>query len=262
MQFVGTINKARFKKVIMSMLRIVAVLAVVYIGVAALVYFRQRSLLYFPSHEKASGRLVPWSVNGKTIGFCHEVPNPHAIWLMTHGNAGQAADREYVLAHISGADSLYVLEYPGYGDCEGSPSHDSINQAASSAYQLLRTQHPNTPVCALGESLGSGPACALATEKIPPDKIVLVVPFDNLASVASQHFPFLPVRFMLKDRWDNVESLKDYKGPVDIFGAREDTIIPVEHARALANHFPSAHILEISGGHNDWSQSDQVKIKF
>jgi hypothetical protein len=178
------------------------------------------------------------------------------------GNAGEAADRECVLGHISSADSLYVLEYPGYGAREGSPSLESINQAASSAYQLLRKQHPGAPVCVLGESLGSGPACALAKEKIAPDKIVLVVPFDNLVSVASQHFPFLPVRFMLKDRWDNVESLKGFRGPVDIFGAREDTIIPVEHARALANRFLSAHFLEIPGGHNDWSQTDQVKIKF
>ena len=261
-QVVATINKARFHKIIMSMQRIAAVLAVVYVAVAALVYFRQRSLLYFPSHEKFSGQLVPWLAGGQTIGYCREMRNPHAIWLMMHGNAGQASDRDYVLSHISDGDSFYVLEYPGYGGREGSPSSESINQAASSAYQVLRKQHPGAAVCVLGESLGSGPACALAREKIAPDKIVLVVPFDNLVSVASQHFPFLPVRFMLKDRWDNVESLKGYKGPVDIFGAREDTIIPIEHARALANHFPSAHFLEIPGGHNDWSQAGEVKIKF
>jgi hypothetical protein len=260
-QLVATINKARFQKTIMSMLRIVAVLAVVYVAVAALVYFRQRSLLYFPSHEKVSSHLVPWLDAGQTIGYCRETPNPHAIWLMMHGNGGQAADRDYVLPHISDADSLYVLEYPGYGARQGSPSSKSINQAASSAYQSLRTRHPGAPICALGESLGSGAACALAREKTAPDKIVLVVPFDNLVSVASQHFPFLPVWLMLKDRWDNVESLKNYKGPVDIFGAREDTIIPIEHARVLANHFPAAHFLEIPGRHNDWSQSDLVKIK-
>src|ERR1700677_339820 len=101
---------------------------------------------------------------------------------MAHGNGGQAAGRDYVLRRMSKEDSLYVLEYPGYGSREGSPSLESINRAASEAYQLLRSQHPNTPVCVLGESIGSGPACALALEKIPPDKIVLVVPFDTLAS--------------------------------------------------------------------------------
>src|SRR5687768_1157441 len=102
---------------------------------------------------------------------------------MTHGNAGQAADRDYVLDRMSEQDSLYVLEYPEYGLRDESPSRESINQAASEAYRFLRSQNQDTPVCILGESIGSGPACALARKKIPPDKIVLVMPFDSLASV-------------------------------------------------------------------------------
>src|ERR1700677_1402375 len=109
---------------------------------------------------------------------------------MAHGNGGQAAGRDYVLRRMSKEDSLYVLEYPGYGSREGSPSMESINQAASEAYRLLRARNPNTPVCVLGESLGSGPACMLAGEKIAPEKIMLVVPFDTLANVAAEHFPF------------------------------------------------------------------------
>jgi pimeloyl-ACP methyl ester carboxylesterase len=112
----------------------------------------------------------------------------------------------------------------------------------------------------LGESIGSGPACALAGEKTLPDKIVLVVPFDKLANVAAQHFPWLPVRLLLRDNWDNVESLKHYPGPIEIFGAMDDTIIPIEHAKALASQIPSARFIEIPGGHNDWSQQHQVKI--
>ena len=180
---------------------------------------------------------------------------------MMHGNAGQAADRDYVLRCLPDQDSLYVLEYPGYGLREGSPSLDSMNQAASAAYQLLRSRNPNTPVCVLGESIGSGTACALARETIPPDKIVLVVPFDSLANVASRQFPFLPVRLMLHDAWNNVESLSHYSGPVEIFGAIDDAIIPIEHAKALAGQIRVAQVIAIAGGHNDWSKGDQVKIK-
>jgi hypothetical protein len=67
---------------------------------------------------------------------------------------------------------------------------------------------------------------------------------------------------MLRDNWDNVESLKGYTGPVDIFGAKNDEIIPVKHARNLASQFPSAHYTEINCGHNDWSQSGQVQMRF
>jgi surfactin synthase thioesterase subunit len=180
---------------------------------------------------------------------------------MMHGNAGQAADREYVLNCMSNQDSLYVLEYPGYGRREGNPSMESMNRAASEAYQLLRKQNQNTPVCVLGESIGSGPACSLAREKTSPDKIVLVVPFDTLASVASSRFFFLPVRLLLRDDWDNVESLKHYAGPIEIFGATGDEIVPVEHAKALARQVAGAHFTALAGGHNDWSENNQVKIE-
>jgi uncharacterized protein len=251
----------RPKRLLKSMLRIAATLLVFYIIVVAFAYFKQRSLLYFPSHGAIATALAPWSDGARTIGYCREVPQPRAIWLMMHGNAGQAATRDYVLRCLAEQDSLYVLEYPGYGSREGSPSRESFNQAASEAYQLLRSRHPGIPVCALGESVGSGPACALAQEQPAPDKIVLVVPFDVLASVASEQFPYLPVRLLLRDGWDNVESLRHYTGPVEIFGAANDTIVPVKHARALAKQIPGARFIEIAGGHNDWPNDPQVKLR-
>ena len=242
------------------MLRIVESLVVLYLVVVAIVYFRQRSMLYFPSHAEVFTRLTPWLDGHQIIGYCREVPKAGTIWLMMHGNAGQAAGRDYVLPRMSDQDSLYVLEYPGYGSRAGSPSLESMNQAASEAYQLLRKRNPNTPVCVLAESIGSGPACAIAREKIAPDKIVLVVPFDTLANLAAKQFPFLPVRLLLRDAWDNVESLQHYNGPVEIIAAIDDTIIPIGHARALAKQIRQAQFIAVAGGHNDWSSADEVKI--
>ena len=248
-------------RAIKSLLRIVGILFVLYAVGVAILYFRQRSMLFFPTHAALSTGLTSWLDGGRTIGYCREVANARTIWLMMHGNAGQAAGRDYVLRCMSDRDSLYVLEYPGYGLREGSPSLESMNQAASQAYQLLRSRNPNTPVCVLGESIGNGPACALASEKVAPDKLVLVVPFDSLAKVASTKLPFLPVRLMLRDAWNNVESLRGYTGSVEIFGAIDDNIIPIEHAKALAKQIPQAQFTAITGGHNDWSKDDQVKIK-
>ena len=240
--------------------RVIAIPFVLYLVLVTVVYFCQRSMLFFPTHTTPSTRLTPWSDGSRTIGYCREVPNARTVWLMMHGNAGQAADRDYVLSRMSDQDSLYVLEYPGYGLRDGKPSLESINQAASDAYHILRLQRQNTPVCVLGESIGSGPACVLAGEKVAPDKIVLVVPFDSLVNVASERFYFLPVRLMLRDTWNNVEALRHYAGPVEIFGATDDSIIPVEHAKALARQIASAHFTAISGGHNDWSVNNEVKI--
>ncbi len=240
--------------------RMLVILVTLYILFLAAIFFGQRSLLYFPSHVAPTSELVAWTEGGQTIGYCREVPTPRTIWLMMHGNAGQAADRDYVLRRMSRHDSLYVLEYPGFGLRAGSPSRESMNAAAAAAYRLLRLQHPQTPVCVLGESIGSGPACALANEPTPPDKIVLVVPFDALANVAARRLPFLPVRYLLRDAWNNVESLSGCTTPVEIFAARHDTIIPFEHAQALANQVSAARLVEIDGSHNDWSDSNQVRL--
>jgi pimeloyl-ACP methyl ester carboxylesterase len=249
------------KPTLRVVLRIVGILVLGYVLVIVLTYWRQRSLLYFPSHTTWSGRLAPWVEGTQTIGFCREVQDARRIWLMLHGNAGQAAHREYVLTCLPEEDPLYVLEYPGYGQRAGRPSLESFHQAAVEAYRLLRSQHPHTPIGVLGESIGSGPACELAGETPPPDQIVLLVPFDSLANVAARHFPLLPVRWLLRDKWDNVQALKGYSGPITLYAAVEDRIIPVEHARALAAQTPGAKLFIIPGGHNDWAQEGAVKIE-
>lgn len=242
-------------------LRLIGILFLIYLLVVALVFFRQRSLLYFPSHGKGATSLAPWNIEGRFLGYCRVVAKPRAIWLMLHGNGGQASDRDYVLPRLSDQDSLYVVEYPGYGERAGSPSLDSINDAAREAYRRLRQQNPGTPVGVLGESLGTGPACVLAQEKTAPDKIVLAVPFDVLGKVAAGHFPYLPARLLLRDAWDNVASLQSYAGPVEIYGAEDDMIIPIAHARALAAAVPRSKFTAIAGGHNGWAQDPRVKIE-
>jgi pimeloyl-ACP methyl ester carboxylesterase len=222
----------------------------------------QRKLLYFPSHRPDSNGLAPWTNNGETIGYSRIVESPVNVWLMIHGNGGQASDRVYALPCFSSDDSVFVLEYPGYGMRKGVPSRKAFNQAAKEAYLLLRQTYPKTPVCVAAESIGNGPACTLAALTPPPDKFVLIVPFEKLSLVAREHFPAFLVSLLLRDDWDNVAALSHYKGPVDIFGAEEDTVIPVVHAKALAASLPAAKFTLIPGGHNEWSESDRVSIIF
>jgi uncharacterized protein len=238
-----------------------ALVGLLYIGYGLIVWLNQRSFLYFPSSSAADTSLTAWMVNDQIIGYCRTVAQPRTVWLMTHGNGGQASGRAYALKRMSATDSLYVLEYPGYGLRAGSPSEESINQAALAAYQALRKEFPKTPVCVLGESLGSGPAAYLASTPTPPDKIVLVVPFDTMASVASDHMPLLPVSVMLQDNWNNIDALKSYSGPLEIYGAINDRIIGFEHARNLAAHIKNAKFVAIECGHNDWANSDLVRIE-
>jgi uncharacterized protein len=222
----------------------------------------ERKLLFIPSHHPFGSSMAPWIVDGAMIGCFRGTPAPHAVWLMLHGNAGQAEDREYALRSFPATDAVFILEYPGYGLRQGSPSRESLNNAAKEAYQSLRGAFPKIPVCVVGESIGSGPACSLARLSHPPDKLVLVVPFDTLESVAKDHMASALVAILLSDNWDNVAALHGYKGPIDIFGAAADTVIPLRHAKALAASHPGARFNVIEGGHNEWSQPGRVQITF
>ena len=220
-----------------------------------------RRLLFHPTHRPHNNSLTPWMWNGKIIGYARQIVSPRNVWLLLHGNAGQASDRLYAVPSFSSDDSVFILEYPGYGSRAGVPSQETFNRAGREAYLLLRKTYPHNPVCVAAESIGSGPASYLASLSQPPDKLILIVPFDIISLVAKDYFPAFLVDRMLKDNWDNVEALANYQGPVEIFGAEADSIIPVRHAKALAAALPRAKMTVIGGGHNDWSHQGRVTIR-
>ncbi|MEI6971001.1 MAG: alpha/beta hydrolase [bacterium] len=221
----------------------------------------ERKMLFFPSHHPSDGGLAPWVVDGRVIGYCRPVKAPENVWLMMHGNGGQAAGRNYAIPSFSAKDAVFVLEYPGYGSRDGVPGEESFNRAASEAYLHLRATHTNVPVCVAGESIGSGPASFLATILPPPDKIVLIVPYGKLSEVVKDRFPCFIMDLVLKNNWDNLAALAKYKGPVEIFGAESDGIIDVRHARALAAGVQGSKFVLIRGGHNEWSDEGKVRIR-
>jgi hypothetical protein len=241
-------------------------LAILILGLFCVVMFfgcqsLQRSALFYPSHNGGDGGLVRWTHQGGLIGLAREVPAPENVWLMLHGNAGQAADRVYALGAFSPRDSVFIMEYPGYGQRPGKPSRGSFDAAALDAYQLLRARFPGKPVCVAAESIGSGPAATLAGAGQPPDKLVFIVPFDDLKSVGKDHLPYAPMSLLLAGSWNNVESLAKYQGPVDVFGAEGDQVINVRHAQLLAASRPQAKFHLLRGGHNDWSTQPEVEIR-
>ena len=98
----------------------------------------------------------------------------------------------------------------------------------------------------------------LASAPVPPARFVLIVPFDTLASVASDYMPFFPAKLLLRDQWDNTAALKNYRGPVTVYAAESDRIIAFEHARRLATAVGAAfHPMKC--GHNDWSHVVRIE---
>ena len=254
-----------------SLVRVLQLLAIVYLLILLAVLISQRRLIYLPTkipadviESVAAGHgFVPWkNPAGQIIGW--KIPaNGSATGsvLIVHGNAGCALDRDYLAQPIHEAASVdgFVLEYPGYGARAGSPSKNNFIAAAEAAFQLLAT---NSPRYVVSESIGTGVACELA--KNHPAEIaglVLFVPYAKLASVAQKQMPFLLAYFLLFDRFNPAECLKNYRGPVKFIVAEKDEIIGAASGESLfASYggpkdlqvFPGAHHNDISGQPTHW----------
>jgi pimeloyl-ACP methyl ester carboxylesterase len=224
----------------------------------------QRSLLFFPTHDpsepfcKTSG-LTHWVEDGQYVGEVRSGAATGRVWLYAHGSGGQAARTGYILPHFLPEDTVYIVEYPGYGDKGGSPSERAINAAVLGAYRALAARFGAAQIHVLGESLGSGPAAYLGSVDDPPGQIDLVVPYDDITAVAQERYPLLPIRALMRDRWYNSKALSHYTGHLEIFGARQDEVIPVHHAQALAAQLPKARYREMDTGHF-WA--DKVDVIF
>jgi uncharacterized protein len=218
----------------------------------------QRYLIYVPTRltpdfaeeSAAKAGFVAWrNKAGQLIGW--KLPassTPTGSILIVHGNGGWALDRAYMTRTIHDAAPLeiYILEYPGYGAREGSPGEASFLSAADEAFENLPE---NLPVYVVSESLGTGVAAHLA-QKYPADVagLALFVPYDKLASVAANHVPFLPAYFLLWDRFDPAEWLKDYHGPVKVIVAGSDEIIPPKFGERLYDSYNGPKILQVIPG--------------
>lgn len=243
--------------------RLLIVIITTYVLFVMVVMLTQRRLLYFPTQiadsiaqqRAADQGLTAWrNPSGEIIGWKLAAITPAKMSvLIIHGNAGSALDRIYLARPIHDAASVdvYLLEYPGYGARPGSPGQKSILNAASEAFALLLT---TAPIYVVSESIGTGVAAHLA--KTFNDRIagmMLFVPYDNLASVAQEKMPFLPVRVILWDRFEPATWMKSYQGPVGFVIAEKDEVIPAKFGRRLHDGYSGPKMLEVipGAGHNE-----------
>ena len=127
------------------------------------------------------------------------------------------------------------MEYPGYGARAGSPSQQSLCEAADEAILLLAK---DGPVYVIGESLGTGVAAYLAGAH--PEAVaglLLIAPYHNLGDVAQHQMPVFPAKWMLWDRFPSAENLRNYHGRVAVLLAGQDTVVPNKFGRRLYDSY-------------------------
>ena len=220
----------------------------------------QDRLLYFPARvglaEATAGRLQPWPDARDFRGLLAPAPAmPRGTAIVFHGNAGHAGQRAYLAAALSGSGLRVILaEYPGYGPRDGALGEASLVADAAESIALARHQF-GPPLLVVGESLGAGVAAAAAVQQREAVAgLILITPWDRLENVASFHYPWLPVRWLLRDRYDSASHLANFGRPVVVAVALRDDIVPARFGEALYRELPEPKCLHrmADAGHNDW----------
>lgn len=186
--------------------------------------------------------------------------------LLFHGNGGNRAHRGnwYTIAHSLNADVL-AMDYHGYGDSGGSPSEAALIMDAEAAWEhaVQGLKYQPSQIVIVGESLGGGVSVQLAAmmsqKSTPPAGLVLVATFSSMLDVAADHFRWLPVRWLLLDRYRSDKAIARVTCPIVQFHGDQDTLVPLLLARRLQEFTPANssggipkefHLLH-GAGHND-----------
>jgi fermentation-respiration switch protein FrsA (DUF1100 family) len=175
--------------------------------------------------------------------------------IVFNGNAGHRGMRASLAAALaSHGVATLLFDYRGYGDNTGRPSEDGLahDARAARAYLTTRTDVDTARVVFFGESLGAAVALRLATET-PPFALILRSPFTSLTDIGRHHYPFLPVRWLLRDRYPSLERAPSVPCPALVIAGVRDRIIPIEQSRRLYEALPGKkRLVEIEGAdHND-----------
>ena len=254
-------------------LRLLIILALSFVGICGVLFFLQGKLVYpaagqafTPAQlalEAQAAGVVAWSPTGNASpeGFVladfHD-PAPRGTFIVFHGNG------EYAWYHADTARALrqrgfraFLYEYPGYGGRPGTPSERTIVPEVQAVIRALDKAGLG-PVYIWGQSLGAGvAAAACADEALPVRGLLLITPWDSLPNVGAAVYPFIPVHWLMIDRYDSIANLAHFAHPIFLARSDRDEVIPPRLSMNLYVHLPEPkkEIVFENAGHNDWPGS-------
>lgn len=220
-------------------------LAVAYVGIVALMYASQDRML-FPTHMVSASepplpasavRLEVGTPDGELLRGVHipparEPPVEPLILLGFGGNAWNAGGLAAYLHELFPDAAVVAFHYRGYRPSSGRPSAAALIADAPLVYDHVAETLGAGRIVAVGVSLGSGVAAHLAAER-PLAGLVLVSPFDSLTALAGDHFPWAPVRWLLRHHMEPANSLRGLATPTAVIAAERDSIVPPRRTEAL-----------------------------
>ena len=251
-------------------LRVLVIVLMIGGVVVGMMWWLQRQLIYFPdaSSVPRAGAVIEGARDvtlrtddGLELGawFVPAAPGSEAAGrrmavLVAPGNGGNRVGRADLAEELRRRGlAVLLMDYRGDGGNPGSPSEEGLARDAMAAAETLEgLGYPADRTIYFGESLGSGVVAALQARR-PPAGVVLRSPFTDLADVGAHHYPLLPVRMILRDRFPVVDHLAGSEVPVTVVYGDRDSVVPTELSKQVADEAPAlAERMVIAGAdHND-----------
>ncbi|MBA4261885.1 MAG: hypothetical protein C0443_07680 [Comamonadaceae bacterium] len=235
----------------LTLLRAAAGLALLHLAGCSDMDAWQRSMLYHPQPTRQAVPSLTLPVDGASLQVSVQArPGAPAV-LYFGGNAEDVSGSLPQLARLFPDHALYLMHYRGFGQSTGQPSEPALHADARALYQHVRREHPEIKL--IGRSLGSGVAARLASEQAVA-RLALVTPFDSIENVAVEHYPWLPVRWLIRDRFDSAAVAGRISAPTTLIAAEHDTLIRPERTAQLAARFQpgvARTVVVPDVGHND-----------
>jgi fermentation-respiration switch protein FrsA (DUF1100 family) len=175
--------------------------------------------------------------------------------LVFNGNGGNRAHRiSLAVALCRYGMNVLLMDYRGYGDNPGSPSEQGLrlDSRAARAFVVDRPDVDRSRIVYFGESLGTAVAVDLAVEH-PPAALILRSPFTSMIDLGRHHYPFLPVRLLLRDRFVTVDKIRAVRVPLLVIAGTRDTIVPLAYSQRVyeAASEPKTLLVVPGADHND-----------
>jgi uncharacterized protein len=235
---------------------------VIYVAIAAIMYFAQTSLLFPAGQVAPAGPPPPGSEplelaapSGERLVGLHippREPGESLLILGFSGNAWNAAAAAEYLHDLYPEAHVAAFHYRGYAPSGGATLAEALQQDALLIHDFVKSRVRPQRTVAIGLSIGSGVAPYLAAHR-PVDGLILVTPFDSLTELSAGHYPWLPVRLLLRHRMEPAADLRVVGFPVAIVAAQRDSVVPSRRTEALRQAVPRLVFdRTIAGaGHND-----------
>jgi uncharacterized protein len=248
------------RNMLTGFLQVAALVALLYLLACLLLFWRQDTLIFYRVQNDAGLRSqhqrshITIDSHGHALDgwWLRDADNTRPLILYFGGNADDVLYSADVL-YASNLGSVLAFNYRGYGRSAGEPSQAALYEDALTIYDYAIEQGASSKqVVLVGRSLGSGVATMLAANRSVAG-VVLITPFDSLAAVGAGHYPFFPVRLILRHPFPSDEWANNARAPALILAAELDQIVPASHARRLFDRWAGPkqfHLLK-GVGHND-----------